>query len=115
MLKFIDILLPVFAIIISKGGDYLEKIEHGDSKANAIRFGSAESIHQNIMEQWDFEDVKFTIDELDQQGFVSATPGSNSYLWVNLTHKAIACLEQKFSKKVNAALDFALKIKKIIF
>ncbi|MCV2501992.1 hypothetical protein, partial [Melissococcus plutonius] len=97
-------------LLASLYGNYLKKIKQGDSKMEAVRFGSAEDIHQNIMKQWDLEDVKFTIDELDKQGFVSATPGSNSYLWVDLTPKGIACSEQKLPKDIKAIFDYALKI-----
>lgn len=93
---------------------YLDNRTQGKTKRESVLLGHLDSIHSEIMPEWQKDDVRFTIMELDRRGFVAASPASSTIVRVVLTTQAIATLETSFKDKVDSVLDYMAKIKNAI-
>lgn len=95
--------------------DYISRRKNGTPKQEAVKFKSAQSIHESIMKDWSLEDTTFTCKELLDSGLITAT-FIDGYIFTNihLTTIAIAKMESKFKDKVDEVLDYAGKVKSLI-
>ena len=93
---------------------YIDARTQGKTKHESVLLGHLDSIHSEIMPEWQKDDVRYTIMELDRQGFVVASPASNTIIRVVLTTQAIATLETNFKDKIDTVLDYMAKVKNAI-
>ncbi|EOI53427.1 hypothetical protein [Enterococcus gilvus] len=93
---------------------YIDRRKSKISKEKAVLFGDVNSIHENIMPEWEISDVNFTCFELRRKGLISGLLAGNTIFYVSLTTDAIAIMESKFEDDINKVLDFAVKVKSLI-
>lgn len=93
---------------------YLRRTATGQSKFQATNMGSGQQIHDEVMPQWNIEDVAFTLGELFDKGFVALTHGSNQIASVRLTTDAIAWQEHKFGNDVKQIIAAISGVSKLI-
>lgn len=94
---------------------YIERRKLGQNKFQAVYFDSSMFIHKSFMPEWSFEDVDFTLQELESRDLISGYVIDEEYFGeVRLTTTAIAMLENRFSDNLESVLDFMSKVKAAI-
>lgn len=93
---------------------YIERRKNDMLKEDAVCFDDINTIHKEIMPEWKFEDVSYTVFELEKHGLISGSSGDNSLSDIELSSEAIASLETTFADKIDKVLEYAAKIKSAI-
>ena len=101
-------------LISSMYKEYLSCIKENLPKARAVNFGTLDNIHK-FMPKWSDEDTEYTVEELINKGLLQALPALGGYLDISLSTDAIAVMQNSFKNNVDSVLDYANKIKNLIF
>lgn len=95
---------------------YYDRIKQGESRNTARRFLIFDDIHKEYFEDWDNSDDLLDIfRELGKSNWVDNTWGSNTIAYTDLSTKAIAHLQRRFSKGISQAINTLSDLKKILF
>lgn len=94
--------------------EYLQKRKSGANRSTSLKFGNLEKLHENVMPEWNIEDVKSVCWELMRHDMISGKNASSTISRISLNTEAIAMLETTFKDKVDTVLDYAIKIKSLI-
>lgn len=90
---------------------YLELHDNGIPKSKAKILGSSKSINNNIIPEWNFEDVDETCRELDRTGLLSILYADDICYEVFLNDTAIIYMENRFKNGLSDLLDYFQKLK----
>lgn len=101
-------------LLTSMYKEYLKRRKSGMDRPHSRQFGGETMIHDEIMPEWQLLDVHDSIFELRTNKLVETTNGSDTFIIVVLSPKAIAELEITFKDHVDKVLDYAAKIKSAI-
>lgn len=93
---------------------YLKEIKLGASKSKAKNIGHAQVIKDNLMTDWQFEDVSEICFQLKRAGFFNTTSASNIAFSNSLSDKALIYMENKFKNNLSAVLKSMKEIKDLI-
>lgn len=98
---------------------YIERRKQNIPKEKATYFGDYEDLKITLMSEWSLPDVLYTCRELLNNGYLDAMDIKykigESFFEIHLTPKAIMVMENKFQNNVKKVIDYALKIKSLIF
>lgn len=94
--------------------EYVTRRENGIKKSKAVLFGDIETIHNEFMNEWSYEDTEFTCFELKKHGLLNGMSADNALFNISISTEAIALLEKTFKDKVDDILAFSRKIKESI-
>lgn len=88
---------------------YLELCGTGIPKSKAKFLGSSHEIHENIIPEWNFDDVDSTCNELGKNQLLDISPYNNICGIVNLSDNGIVYMENRFSDKIEKVVDYISK------
>lgn len=101
-------------LISSMYKEYLSRIKENVPKARAVGFGTPNDIHK-FMSEWSYKDTEYTVEELINKGLLQGLPVIGGYIDISLSTDAIAIMQNSFKNSVDSVLDYASKIKNLIF
>lgn len=90
---------------------YLNDRKNGISKSIAKSFGSSHNIHEDLLSDWNFEDVDDTCRELSRAGLIQCIWADNIAYEVFLSDNGIIYMENRFKNGLSEVADFIDKIK----
>lgn len=93
---------------------YLEQIKLGTLKSDAKNIGHAQVIKDNLMPEWQLEDVNETCFELKHAGFFNTTGGSHIAYSNSISNKGIVYMENQFKDNLSNVFKFMKEIKDLI-
>lgn len=90
---------------------YLDLHDRGIPKSKAKFLGSSKDIYENIIPEWQFEDVDDTCSELGRKHLLSVVYADDICYEVSLTDNGIIYMENRFQGKIKILLDYISAIK----
>lgn len=89
--------------------EFLSRRKHGESRAQAKNFCSAQSIRDNFFPDWLLDDVEDVLRELDREGYLSNFYADDTVYICSLKDSAIAKLENMPHDIFKNVTDFIAK------
>ncbi len=101
-------------LLCSLYNKYLEKRKNDVFRENAVRFGSAKNLQEEILEDWPINDIEDVMRELSREKMVSCRWGDNTFSWGMLTTDGIIYMETRFGNKFDQVLSRLNALKSLI-
>lgn len=94
--------------------EYLERRKADMFREEAVIFGSAENLQQEIVQDWPIQDIEDVVRELSRAEIVTCLWADNTFWHASLTTNGIIYMETRFGRKIDKVLSRLNALKSLL-